>query len=439
MTLEKLFFGTVIHSVSLESFHILTNCLIGLQDGKIHLFEHNVDQVRLEAVKQQYNVGQVVVLKGWQFFMPGFIDTHVHAPQYSYTGTASDFQLLEWLTTYTFPEESKLENVEYAEHVYTRCVRRLLRNGTTCAAYFATLHVEASKVLMQIMQKLGQRGWVGKVCMDTNSPEYYCETGEQAVQGTRELLLHAKGNELVEACITPRFAPSCTKETLQQLGDLAREFDAPVQSHISENRNEVAWVKELFPESSSYTAVYNDAGLLTNRTVMAHGIHLTDEEHEAFKHRGASISHCPTSNFALRSGVLNVRQLIQKGIKVSLGTDVAGGYATSILSSVRDASTASKLKQLENETDGSSDVPFLKLEELFYLATLGGAECMGLQERVGSFVIGKEWDALLVDVEESIDIFHGNDDWRSVLEKFLFLGDDRCITKVWVAGRIVKE
>lgn len=432
--LQQLFYGTFIHCRgSRDNFHITSHMVVGVDEaGKIALVETGVSRDRVKVLEKLHGA-KLVELNGWQFFMPGFVDTHVHAPQYSYTGTASDFELLKWLSTYTFPEEAKFEDLTYAANVYERCVTRLLNNGTTCAAYFATLHTEASKLLMDIMQEKGQRGWVGKVCMDINSPEYYCESAEAAVNGTEDCINHAKGLDLVEACITPRFAPSCSESTLKELGNLAKKYPGvAVQSHISENKKECEWVAEIFPEAQNYADVYDQAGLLTARTVMAHGIHLSRSEQALFKKRGVGVSHCPTSNFALMSGVLNARQLLQQDIKVGLGTDCAGGYSTSILCTLRDAATSSKLAQMQH---GSH---FLTMEELFFLATLGGAECMGLGERIGSFEMGKDWDALLVDVEPNLDIFSGVDDWRTVLEKFLYMGDDRCIPNVWVKGRMVK-
>jgi guanine deaminase len=382
--------------------------------------------------------------------MPGFVDTHLHAPQYSYTGTALDVPLLEWLNKYTFPQESRFSDTTHARDVYTKCVKRLLASGTTCAAYYATLHVEASKVLVDVMRKYGQRGWVGKVCMDWNSPSYYCESSEEAIEGTRELIQWARQGDdggLVEPCVTPRFAPSCHMDTLKALGKLANDMDVAVQSHLSENVDEIKWVTEvLFPDvnkvegehedmSATYTDVYAHAGLLTKRTVMAHCIHLSAYERALIRTRETGVSHCPTSNFGLRSGVLNVRQLLREGIKVGLGTDIGGGYATSMLEVIRAAAVASRIIQM-----GSEDHIFLSLTELFFLATLGGAQVMGLESKIGSFVVGKQFDALLVDVQASgtIDLFDGIDDWMGVVEKFVFLGDDRSIAHVWVNGKLVK-
>ncbi|NXC73613.1 GUAD deaminase, partial [Anhinga anhinga] len=322
-----------------------------------------------------------------EFFMPGMVDTHIHAPQYSFTGTRVDLPLLQWLATYTFPTEAKFKDRDFAEEVYTRVVRRTLKNGTTTACYFATIYTDTSLLLADIIDKFGQRAFVGKVCMDMNDtvPQYK-EITADSVQET----------ERVQPIITPRFGPSCTEDLLSALGDLAQTFDLHVQSHISENEEELKLVENLFPSYQNYTELYDKNKLLTSKTVMAHACYLSEEELKLFHLRGAAISHCPNSNFSLRSGVLNVQNVLKHNVTVGLGTDVAGGYSASMLDAIRKAMTASNVLQIKKENEKG-----LTIKEAFQLATLGGSQALGLDDVIGNFEVGKEFDALLINTKAS--------------------------------------
>ncbi|NXN16232.1 GUAD deaminase, partial [Indicator maculatus] len=322
-----------------------------------------------------------------EFFIPGMVDTHIHAPQYLFAGTRVDLPLLQWLTTYTFPTEAKYKDSDFAEEVYTRVVRRTLKNGTTTACYFATIYTDTSLLLADIIDKFGQRAFVGKVCMDMNdSVPQYKEITADSVQET----------ERVQPVITPRFGPSCTEDLLCALGDLAQAHDLHVQSHISENEEELKLVENMFPAYQNYTELYDKNKLLTSKTVMAHACYLSEEELKLFSLRGAAISHCPNSNFSLRSGVLNVQKVLKHNVKLGLGTDVAGGYSASMLDAIRKTMMASNSLQINkvNETG-------LTLEEAFRLATLGGSQALGLDDMIGNFEVGKEFDALLINTKAS--------------------------------------
>ncbi|CAG8759618.1 14586_t:CDS:1, partial [Acaulospora morrowiae] len=218
------------------------------------------------------------------------------------------------------------------------------------------------------------------------------------------------------------------------------KYDVPIQSHLSENADEIAFVAEKFPNLPNYTSVYDNHGLLNNKTIMAHGIHLSPEERDLIRKRGVGISHCPNSNFSLCSGVCNVRQLLNEGIKVGLGTDISGGYAKTILDSIRSASLASKVTYMTTPGDGQKP-SHITLHELFYLATMGGANLVNLENVIGNFEVGKEFDALLIDPESHqspINCFEGIDDnIERVFEKFIFLGDERNILRVYVRGKLV--
>ncbi|XP_008417199.1 guanine deaminase [Poecilia reticulata] len=429
--------GTFVHSTAEEALQILEDALLGVDSkGKIAFIGEGKD---LQKLSESFGFcsSAVTQLRQHEFFMPGMIDTHIHAPQYSYAGTALDMPLLQWLNTYTFPVESRFQDIEFAKKVYTQVVKRTLRNGTTTACYFATIHTDASLLLGQIANDFGQRALVGKVCMDRNDGvKYYRETSEESQEETYRFIkeLLNKKYPLVKPVVTPRFAPSCTETLLAKLGEMAKNNKLHIQSHISENLKEVEWVKELFPNSESYTDIYHKCNLLTDKTIMAHGCHLSDEELVLFRKTGAALSHCPNSNISLCSGVLNVRNVLNHKVKLGLGTDVAGGYSPSILDAVRRALDSSKVLTIQDPEHKT-----LSFEEVFRLATLGGSQALSLDERTGNFKVGKDFDALRVNVAAPggpIDLIQSEKP-QILLEKFLNLGDDRNIVEVFVAGKKV--
>lgn len=382
------------------------------------------------------------------FFFPGFIDTHIHASQYPNVGIFGDSTLLDWLNKYTFPLESSLEDTKLAKEVYSKVVDRTLENGTTTATYYATIHADATGVLADEALSKNQRAFIGRVCMVQHSPDFYRHTEDEAKIEETKLIEHIRkidpGYEIVSPIITPRFAPSCTENMLKWLGDLAKKEQLPVQTHVSENHDEIKWVGELFPEADSYTDVYHRAGLLNEKTVLAHAVHLSEAEKNLIKTQEAGISHCPISNSSISSGLAPVRSLLNKGIKVGLGTDISGGYSPSILEVARQALLVSR--ELAHFTKNDEDK--LSVAEVLYLATVGGAKVCGLEDKVGNFAVGKKWDAQHIDIltkGSRIDIFP----WTApkdkyvlldyYVQKWLFLGDDRNCRQVWVAGKSVVD
>ncbi|CAB5393731.1 unnamed protein product [Rhizophagus irregularis] len=367
--ISKVFYGTLIHSLSLANLEILQNTLLGVDiSGKIAFLEKNVlDEITLSHIISQWEFPEqeVIRLSKRQFLMPGFIDTHTHASQYPNAGT-----------------------------VYPIVVNNLLRSGTTTAVYFATIHLESSKYLARLVKEKGQRGFIGKVNMDCNSPENYIESLDNSVKSTEEFVKYVlnlekdegrgNGSRLVYPIITPRFAITCTSQLMNSLGLLAKKYNMPIQSHLSENIGEINFISELFPHLPDYTTVYDHHGLLNEKTIMAHGIHLSSKELKLIKERNIGISHCPTSNFAICSGVCNVRQLLDEGIKVGLGTDLSGGYSKSILNAIRNANIASRVVFMaSSKVDDkplNKSFPHLTLPELTYLATMGGAELVNLDK-----------------------------------------------------------
>lgn len=282
--------------------------------------------------------------------------------------------------------------------------------------------------------------------MDRMSPEYYRdESVESAIKASQQCIDHVKkidpDFDLITPVITPRFAPSCTDEVLAALGHLHHETGVPCQTHISENKKEIELVQELFPHSKSYTHVYDEAGLLTSKTILAHAIYLSDEERQLIKSRDAKISHCPASNTALTSGAAKVRQMLSEGLTIGLGTDVSGGYTPSILAEAREAIFVSRHVAMVDGDDAK-----LSVEEALYLATRGGAKVVGLENRIGGFEAGKDWDAQMVSLsgvgdtldqnEGPVEIF-GPETWDDKIAKWVYTGDDRNTKAVWVKGRLV--
>lgn len=253
---------------------------------------------------------------------------------------------------------------------------------------------------------------------------------------------------IIRPIIAPRFAPSCTSQSLKQLGQLALEAGLPSQTHISENKDEIELVKKLFPDAEHYAGVYDDHDLLTPRMILAHAVHLSAEERRLIKMRNAKISHCPISNTALSSGLCPVRQLLDDGITVGLGTDVSGGYSPSILEAARQASMVSRTIAMSGDERAK-----LSVGEVLYLATRGGAKVVGLEYDIGVFEVGMQWDAQLIQLaavsdggaganrmcdESPVDIF-GWETWEEKVAKWLFCGDDRNTRRVWIKGRLVHQ
>ncbi|KAI0672953.1 guanine deaminase [Trametes maxima] len=503
--MSTVFYGALITPVSLTKHRALPHALLAVSrdTGDIEWIEDDVPATALQETLARHGVVSedvdLIELKLGEFLMPGFIDTHIHAPQVPNIGSGQQYELLDWLENVTFPMESRFGDTDFARRAYTSVIKRTIDYGSTTCCYYGTLHLEGTKVLADVIHKYGQRAFVGKCNMNQNAPEYYVEpSAEASVNATRALIAHIRSlppppgcqEPLVRPILTPRFAISCTHELLAGLGKLAAEDPGlHIQTHISENTNEIAFTQELFPPSSlpeppvplprvngastkggraageskgkskgTYAGVYDAFGLLRENTVLAHAVHLEEEEVKIIKARKSGISHCPTSNFNLRSGCARVGMLLDHGIKVSLGTDVSGGFSPSILAAVQHASMCSKVIAMQAPpppaetrfTDRQLPVP-----TLLYLATMGGAEVCDLATRVGSLAPGKAFDALVVsvrsdaanpatwgvDMDLELGVRNGEKseavELEDFLERFLFCGDDRNVRRVYVQGKFI--
>ena len=364
--------------------------------------------------------------------IPAMNDLHVHAPQYRNQGIAMDLELLPWLQNYTFPEEMKYASLDYAGRMYRRFVRDLWRFGTMRACVFATIHTESTRLLMQLFHEAGMGALVGKVAMNRNCPEGLSESVEDMVQGFESLISwqcdltpHVTLPPLVRPIVTPRFIPSCTPEMLRACGRLAAKYLLPVQSHLSENKDEIAWVKTLEPDSTCYGDAYDRYGLFGQTpTVMAHCVWTDGEELELMKRRGVMVAHCPTSNFNVASGMAPVRRFLNEGLPVGLGSDISGGHDLNIFRMIVYAIQVSKIHYQQNH-----DWPFLTLSEAFWMATKSAGRFFG---RVGSFEPGYEFDALVIDDR---DLNHDNYTLLERLERYIYLGDDRQIMHRFCRGK----
>lgn len=365
-----------------------------------------------------------------RLILPGLTDLHVHAPQYGYRGLGMDLELLEWLDTRTFPAEARYGDPEYGEKAYRDFVEDVKRGPNTRVCVFATVHVPATLKLMDLLEASGLKAFVGKVNMDRNCPDGLREKdAASSLAATLEWLEKCRGRyQNVRPILTPRFIPSCTDRLLEGLGRIQREYGLPVQSHLSENLEEIAWVKKLCPDAAFYGEAYRRHSLFGGaaKTVMAHCVYSGEEEIRLMKEQGVYVAHCPMSNTNLSSGIAPVRRYLEEGLALGLGSDVAGGYATSIFRAMADAIQVSKLRwRLSDQS-----LKALTLPEAFYLGTIGGGSFFG---KTGSFDQGNELDALVVDDRP----FNGGQELTipERLERVIYLSGDQHIEKKFVAGR----
>ena len=361
--------------------------------------------------------------------IPGLVDLHVHAAQYNNRALGMDMELIEWLDVLTFPEEAKYaQDRDYALMSYDAFAEDLFIGATTRAVVFATADYLTTLKLMDALEDRGLVTYVGKVNMDRNVPDYYVETTKKSLRHTERWLSRVDGRyENTMPILTPRFTPTCTRELMDGLGELAKTHGLSVQSHLNENPREVEWVRELEPDSASYSDTYLRSGLFGGDvpTIMAHCIYNTEEEIALMRDRGVYVAHCPQSNLNIASGIAPVRRFLDEGIHVGLGTDVSGGHSASIFETMKAAIQSSKMYWRYVD---STKKP-LTFPEAFYLGTLGGGEFFG---RCGTFREGYEFDAVVLEDSN----LYTMRDLAPVerLERIVYLSDDRNVTGKFVRG-----
>ena len=368
---------------------------------------------------------------GDALIIPAFTDLHIHAPQIINRGIGYDKELLPWLETYTFPAEGRFGDLAFAEQAWKAFLNHLWAVGTLRFSAFATVHKEAAWQLMELTEQSGLRGLIGKVNMDRNSPDYLKEDTTASLADTEELICRSREKlRHTRFILTPRFVPSTTPMLMDGLGVLAERYSLPVQSHLSENPSEVAWVAQLHPDIPTYTQVYEDYGLLPRgRTIMAHAIHLSDGEKDLLREKEVMLAHCPLSNTNLSSGIMPLRQNLGLGLRCCVASDVAGGHTANLARSITATVQTSKLNWLHHPDQSS-----LSLTEAFYLATRGAGSFFG---NVGAFLPGFEFDALVLR-PSALDALVERTPFER-LEQFLYDGDDRNIAARYCAGSLVEQ
>ena len=408
--------------------------------GVEHSYEYFEDGVLVVENGQVAKVGHAAdllpTLKGVDIteyrdalITPGFIDTHIHYPQ---TGMIASYgeQLLDWLNTYTFPTEQQFADKAHAADAAGIFLKELLRNGTTTALVFGTVHKQSVDAFFEAAEALNLRMIAGKVLMDRNAPDYLTDTAESGYADSKELIERWHGKGRLHYAVTPRFAPTSTPEQLTLAGQLLSEYpDLYMHTHLSENRKEIEWVKALFPERKGYLDVYDHYKLIGARSVFAHGVHLCDDECKRLAETGSAVAFCPTSNLFLGSGLFDLNKLEEHGVRVGLGTDVGAGTSFSQLQSLNEAY---KVMQLQ----GKKLDPFKSL----YLATLGGANALYLDDKLGNFESGKDADFVVLDYNATPLISYRMQQAKTLDEKLFsltMLGDDRAVKETFAAGQSV--
>ena len=424
--MKKIYKAHILYTRERTRFEVLENGYVAV-DADGHVTGVAADLASLGAEDSE------VIDFGDCLLIPAMNDLHVHAPQYRNQGIAMDLELLPWLQNYTFPEEMKYADTGYAERMYRRFVRDLWRVGTMRVCTFASVHTESTRVLMRLFREAGMGALVGKVGMNRNCPEGLSESVEEMVKGYESLInsqcTNHQSPSLVRPIITPRFIPSCSPEMLRACGELAAKYQLPVQSHLSENKAEIALVQKLEPESTCYGDAYDRYGLFGQTpTVMAHCVFTEGEEIALMKRRGVMVAHCPTSNLNVTTGIAPIRQFLDEGLRVGFGSDISGGHDLSIF---RVMVYAIQMSKLHYQRDHARS--FLTLSEAFWMATKSAGSFFG---RVGSFEPGYEFDALVIDDRE---LNHDHYSLLERLERFIYLGDDRQIEKRFCRGQEIGE
>ena len=423
-------------------------------------------------------LNRLTSLADGQYLLPGFSDLHLHAPQWAQAGAALDEPLERWLGRYTFPTEARFKDLAYADRAHRHLVQATLARGTTSVLYYDTIDRAAAVNLAHVCAELGQRGFIGKVVMDdpAANPEYYREDTATALGETERFVnevcefagefsgggsagdpVRLSGSDrdlsgsagrsldatpsLVQPVITPRFIPSCTDEALEGLGALAAKYHCFTQSHCSESDWEHHTVFERYGRSD--TEALDMFGLLTDRTVMHHCVYLSESDADLFARRGAAVAHCPLSNAYFANAVAPVRRYRRQGVTVGLGTDISGGYDPSVHAMVRLAAIVSRnlesgvdASRAADERGGVADA-LVTLDRAFYLATVGGAEALGV--RAGRLEAGYAWDVQLIDVHApggDLPIFERDEDPAITFQKIMNLSTPVNIRAVWVQGRL---
>ncbi|WP_415182552.1 guanine deaminase [Phaeovulum sp.] len=381
------------------------------------------------AALQAAHPGAHVHDYGAALISAGFIDAHVHYPQTAMIASWGK-RLIDWLNTYTFPEEMRFDDPAYAAMIAGRYLDLALAHGTTTMCSYCTIHPESVDAFFSAARGRGMRALAGKTCMDRNAPDGLRDTAQSAYDDSRALLGRWHGVDRLSYVITPRFAPTSTPAQLSALGALWAEHPGCLmQTHLSEQSDEIEWVKDLFPEARDYLDVYEAHGLLGEKGVYGHSIHLTARERDRLAETGAALAHCPTSNTFIGSGLFDLQGLIAAGQRVGLATDTGGGSSFSMLRTMAAAYEVAQLRHVA-----------LHPAQLWWLATVGSARALRIDASVGNIAPGMEADLVVLDLASTPAIaqrsVRADDLWEAVFPTII-MGDDRAVTAVWVGGKLV--
>ena len=416
----KILHGHIVHTPKFGELEIFENGYIALNNDVIAYVGKDLPA--------EWSHGERIDMTD-QLVTPSFCDMHLHAPQYAMLGMGMDLPLLDWLNTYTFKTEARFRDTDYARAVYAKLARELIANGTTRVVAFGSLHTDSTIVLMEEFEKAGVTGYVGKVNMDRNSSPDLEETTSESIRETERWLERCGDFKYLKPILTPRFTPSCTDELMEALGQMAKKCNLRVQSHLSENTSEVAWVNDLHPDCEQYWETYDKYGLWKSHTVMAHCVHSDERERAAIKAHNVVVAHCPASNVNLVSGVAPVRSMLEEGLWVTLGSDIAGGDVLPMLGVIAEAIKSSKFKRIESRQTKD----FLSVAEAFYLGTTAGAKYFGAGN---GFAIGDKLHAVVIDDSDAVDSKRLT--IRERFERAVYRASERNIAAVYSESRKVK-
>lgn len=405
-----------------------SDAIVAFGDGKVtHFGPADKVKAQLSDSVQVRDYGKDALITA------GFLDSHVHFPQTPMIAAFGE-QLLDWLNKYTFPTERKYADKAFASSVAKTFLAEQLKNGTTTSCIYCTVFPQSVDALFEEAERLNMRISAGKVLMNRNAPDYLLDTTNSGYDDSKALIRKWHNRGRLMYCITPRFAPTSTPDQLQSAGELWDEFpDCFMQTHVSENVDEVEWVKSLFPDRKGYLDVYDHHKLCRPRSVFGHGIHLTEEELGTMHDTGSAISHCPTSNFFLGSGYLDIHRAMRadRPVRVGLGTDLGAGTSFSILLTLNEAYKAAQLNR--QKLTGAQGL---------YLATRGTAHAMYIEDKVGSIAPGMEADIVVLDMKSTPIIDYRMqfvEDIHEALFVQMTLGDDRAVQATYVAGKLQHE
>lgn len=399
-----------------------------IQNGKV------LEAGDKKTITNKYNsllTGSDLEIKDFsgQLILPGLIDTHIHFPQTEMIGAYGE-QLLSWLNKHAFPAEQQFHDIEYATNIANIFIDELLRNGTTTALVFGSVHPQSVDAFFTEAQKRKLRMIAGKIMMDRNCPETLSDSATSGYQESKALIDKWHGIDRLSYAVTPRFAPTSTKEQLANCGKLLKEYpDVYLHTHLSENKDECKWVKNLFEDNQDYLSVYEDAGLVKKRAVFAHGIYLSERELKSLADNEAAISHCPTSNLFIGSGLFNLKACEEHDVTVSMGTDVGGGTSFSLFQTFNEAY---KIQQLQDNS--------LSAFKGLYLSTLAGAKALDLEGTIGNFMPGCEADFIVLDNSPTPFLEFRLKQCKDLEERLftiMMLGDDRCIKETFIMGESI--